>query len=191
MSGYLSIEKKNAPWTRPAVEAYAANAAVGILAGIAVTFAHTPLHLPGHKVVFWMAPVLATRLLTRSRAGASTGACSTAVTTFLLGGRLAGGAAMMPLVILAGAILDIAAANLDRRNAPIFRKILLLALAGAAGNLICFVKRLFDGTGGLFASSNPSDLLIAAIYYAFFGFIAAALGCGAAIGLKRAISRNI
>src|SRR5580700_5676750 len=103
--GYLSIERNRGPWSRAVSDGYLSAIAIGILAGIVVAFARTPIHLPGHKAILWMAPILATRLVTRSRAGASVGAFSTAITTLSLGGRIAGGIAMMPLVVLAGVVL--------------------------------------------------------------------------------------
>jgi len=148
--GSLSIERNRGPWSRAVAEGYLAVMAVGILAGIVTTFARTPIHMPGHKVILWMAPILATRLVTRTRAGTSFGTFSTATTALSLGGRIVGGIAMMSLVVLAGVVLDGAVQFGQRRNFTRWQQVLLLALAGAIGNLICFVKRLFDPTGAFF-----------------------------------------
>jgi hypothetical protein len=183
--GSLSIERNRDPWSRAVSDGYLAVIAVGIQAGIAVAFARTPIHLPGHKVIFWMAPILATRLLTRTRGGASVGAFSTAMTALSLGGRIAGGIAMMPLVVLAGAVLDGAIQFGRQRNFKLWQQVLLLALAGSIGNLICFVKRLFDPMGAFFSVGNLNNMLTAAASHAFFGFMAGLLG--AAVGFALSI----
>jgi hypothetical protein len=183
--GSLSIERKRYPWSRAAAEGYLAVVAVGILAGIAVAFARTPIHMPGHKAIFWMAPILAAGLVTRARAGASVGAFSTAVTTLSLGGRIAGGIAMMPLVVVAGVVLDGAVQFGERRKLKRWQQVLMLALAGAVGNLICFVKRLFDPMGAFFSVGNFNDMLIGAGSHALFGFLAGLLGATAGYALLR------
>src|ERR1700722_4560754 len=108
------IAKKLARSNRADLDRYLFIVAVGILSGIAVTYARTPMHLPGHKALWWMAPILATRLLTRRRAGGSGGAIAAAVSTILLGGRIAGGTAYTPLIILAGGVLDLAVRFIER-----------------------------------------------------------------------------
>jgi hypothetical protein len=183
--GSLSIERNRGPWSRAVAEGYLAVMAVGILAGIVTTFARTPIHMPGHKVILWMAPILATRLVTRTRAGTSFGTFSTATTALSLGGRIAGGIAMMPLVVLAGVVLDGAVQFGQRRNFTRWQQVLLLALAGAIGNLICFVKRLFDPTGAFFSVGNFNDMLTAAGSHALFGFLAGLLGATAGYALLR------
>jgi hypothetical protein len=177
--GYLSIERNRGPWSRAVSDGYLSAIAIGILAGIVVAFARTPIHLPGHKAILWMAPILATRLVTRSRAGASVGAFSTAITTLSLGGRIAGGIAMMPLVVLAGVVLDGAIRVGERHHFARWQLLLLLASAGAVGNLICFAKRVFDPMGAFFSVGNFNDMLIAASSHAFFGFLAGLLGAAA------------
>jgi hypothetical protein len=180
MPGSLSIGKNPTRWNSALPEQVLSCAAVGVLAGVAVTFAQTPLHWPGHKAVFWIAPILAARLATRSRAGATIGASTTALTTFALGGRLAGGVLLMPLVIIAGVLLDWAAQVGQHRQLSAWRLIPWLALAGTAANLICFLKRLFDPAVGVFLSSgNLLDLLSAAGSYAIFGFLAGLIGAAA------------
>jgi hypothetical protein len=182
--GLASIERKAARWNRAIADGYLSVAAVGILGGIALTFARTPVHLPGHKVIWWMAPVLASCLATRARFGASVGALTTAMTTFSLGGRLGGGVVMMPLVVLAGVVLDVAVRFGERRKLSIGRQILLLGAAGIVGNLICLVKRLADPMGAFFSAGNLGDLGIAAGSYSLFGFVAGLLGAGAGHGLR-------
>jgi len=137
--GSLSIERKLVPWSKAGSDGsdgYWAVAAVGVLAGIAVTYARTPIHLPGHKALWWMVPVLATRLATRTSGGAMAGALATALTTLCLGGRLAGGVALMPLLIAGGFVLDVAARISQQRHLSPLHRALLFALAGAIANSI-------------------------------------------------------
>jgi hypothetical protein len=181
--GSLSIENDRAHWSKAFSDGYPSVVAIGILSGIAAAFARTPIHLPGHKAIFWMAPVLATRLLTRTGAGASVGALTAALTALSLGGRIAGGIAMMPLVILAGFVLD-AGVQIGRRyKFGRWAQMILLASAGAIGNLICFVKRLSDPIGAFFSTGNLKDMLAAAGSHLLFGFLAGVLGAAAAFAL--------
>ena len=174
--GSLSTEKNRAPWNSALLDAYLSVIAVGILAGIVVAYARTPLHLPGHKAIFWIAPVLAMRLVTRAPAGASAGALATALTALSLGGRIAGGFVMAPLILLAGLILDLAVQLTERRNLTGWKWLLVLASAGLAGNLICFIKRLLDPLGAFFSTGNIDDLLLAGALHATFGLMAGLIG---------------
>ncbi len=183
--GSLSTEKNRALWNSAALDEYLAVVAVGILAGIAVAYARTPLHLPGHKALFWMAPVLAARLVTHARAGASAGALATALTTLSLGGRISGGFMMAPLIILAGLVLDMAVQFAEHRKLAGWKWLLVLASAGLAGNLICFIKRLLDPVGAFFSTGNIDDLLLAAGLHATFGFIAGLIGAAAGYALLK------
>jgi hypothetical protein len=176
--GYLSIEKKHALWNRAVSDGYLSVAAVGILSGIAVAYARTPIHLPGHKALWWIAPILSCRLITRTRAGASAGALAAALTAFSLGGRIGGGIAELPLVVLAGILLDLSVHAVERRNFSFWQRLLLLALAGVAANLLCFIKRLFDPIGATFSTGNLDDLLTAAGSYSIFGFLSGLIGAG-------------
>jgi hypothetical protein len=174
--GFPSIKRKAVPWSKTQLDGYLSVAAVGVLAGIVVAYARMPLHLPGHKALWWIPPVLAARLLTGRRAGATVGALATISTTLSLGGRLAGGVVAMPLVILAGAILDVAVAAVQKRPVERWRLLLVLCSAATAGNLVCFIKRLGEPIGPFFSTNNIEDLMRAAISYAVFGFLAGALG---------------
>jgi len=188
--GSLSIEKEPGRWSRSLSDGYLAVAAVGILSGIVVAYARTPMHLPGHKAIWWMTPVLAARLVTRTRAGASAGALATAMTTLLLGGRIAGGIVQFPLVILAGVVLDLGVQMGERHRSSLWRKVLLLVLAGLVANLICFVKRLADPIGAFFSTGNLDDMLIAGSLHAAFGCLAGLLGAGAGYALLRVRSAS-
>jgi len=188
--GSLSIERKLVPWSKAGSDGsdgYWAVAAVGVLAGIAVTYARTPIHLPGHKALWWMVPVLATRLATRTSGGAMAGALATALTTLCLGGRLAGGVALMPLLIAGGFVLDVAARISQQRHLSPLHRALLFALAGAIANSICFGKRVADPVGAFSSTMNVKDLLTAAGSHALFGLIAGLLGAGVGYTLARKI----
>jgi hypothetical protein len=182
--GYLWTEKKRDRWNKAVVDGYLSVAAVGVLSGVVVAYARTPIHLPGHKALWWMAPILAARLATRARAGASVGALAAALTTLSLGGRIAGGIVELPLVILAGIMLDLGVQFVERRDFQLWRRLLLLGLAGLVANGLCLVKRLFDPMGAFFSTGNMDDLLTAAGSYALFGFFAGLLGAGAGQALR-------
>jgi hypothetical protein len=185
MPGSLSTERNRAPWNSAVFDQYLSVVAVGILAGIVVACARTPLHLPGHKAIFWIAPVLAARLITRARAGASAGALATALTTLSLGGRIAGGFVMAPLIILAGLVLDMAVQFTERHKLAGWKWLLVLASAALAANLICFIKRLFDPMGAFFSAGNIDDLFLAGALHAAFGLIAGLIGAVAGRALLK------
>ncbi|HUB24352.1 MAG TPA: hypothetical protein VL992_02905 [Tepidisphaeraceae bacterium] len=186
--GSLSITEKSTRTSSALAESYLSCIAVGVLAGVAVAELQTPLHWPGHKVVFWMIPVLASRIAARARAGATAGASAAAATTFALGGRLAGGVWLMPLVILAGALLDLAAQWVDRRAGSVRWWMPIFGLAGLAGNLVCFIKRLFDFAPAAFdRSGNFQELLSVAGSYAVFGLVAGLLGAGIGYAIRNSL----
>ncbi len=181
--GFPWIEKNPARWSDALRGSHLATAAVGVLAGVGVACARTPIHLPGHKVVLWMVPVLAARIVTRTRAGAAIGASAAAITATGLGGRLAGGMALMLLIPLAGVVLDLGVRQVQRRSFPVRQTILTLGSAGLVGNLICFAKRFFDPTGQSFTGANAADVLVAAGSHALFGFVAGVAGAAAGLAL--------
>jgi hypothetical protein len=183
MLGSLSIERNRVHWSRSLSDGYLSVIAIGILTGIVVAYARTPMHWPGHKAILWMAPVLAARLVTRTGAGASVGSLATALTTLSIGGRIAGGIVMMPLIILAGVVLDMGVQFCERRKFSVWKCVLFLAFAALAGNLICFIKRLFDPMGAFFSAGNIEDLFIAGGLHALFGFLAGLLGATAGYAL--------
>jgi len=183
--GSASIEKNPGRWSSALLEGYLSVSAVGVLSGIVTAYARTPLHWPGHKAIFWMAPILAARLVTRASAGASVGALATAITTLFLGGRIAGGITLMPLIILAGVVLDLGVQLGERHRSSLGRRILLLVLAGLIANLICFVKRLAEPMGAFLSPGNLDDLLVAGSSHAIFGCISGLLGATAGFVLLK------
>lgn len=120
-------------------------------------------------------------MATRAKAGASISVLATIFTTLLLGGQLAGGALMMPLVAFAGITLDVAGHLAERRRFSVPSALVLWTMAAVAGNLICLIKRLFDPVGQMFSTGNIRDLLQSAASYALCGLIAGL--CGAICGL--------
>lgn len=179
--GFPSIRSEAGPWNRARIENYLAIGAVGVLAGIAVAYGRMPLHLPGHKALLWIVPVLACRLVSKQSVAASVGASATVITALLLGGRLAGGMTAMPLVIIAGILLDLFAANVERNQIVGWRSLVILTLAGCAANLLCCLKRVFEPSGGILSLGTALDLIQVISFYALFG--AAAGLIGGAIGL--------
>jgi hypothetical protein len=141
--------------------------------------------MPGHKALWWITPILLSRLMTRARAGASVASLAAATTTLSLGGRLGGGFASVPLILLAGASLDLAARITERREFSILRWLLFFALAGAAANLLCFAERFADPKTAVFARGNLADLFNAACSYALFGLLAALIGAVAGAALLK------
>jgi len=189
MPGSLLTGNEAGRWSRLAaaaqVRALVGCAAVGVIAGLLA--AHVRLHagLPGHKALFWMAPVLAARLLYGHPAGATAGACAAALTSLAFGGNLAGGALYVPLVALAGGLLDAAAAWAGRRTLPAWLLVAFFGAAGAAGNLLCAVKRM------LVPQRAPHELLGLAgplaqvLSYALFGLLAGLIGATVATSAAR------
>lgn len=165
---------------------------VGVLAGLLA--AHLKLHLrmPGHLALLWMTPIVAGRLLTRHPVGGSAGACAAAFTSLAFGGRLAGGPAWLPLVGVAGVVIDLAAAFIANHHLKIWLAVPIMGLAGVGGNLVCAIKRLLAAqyhSHLLLGLSGPAASIVS---YAIFGLLAgvtgailAALARGAWRGLER------
>jgi hypothetical protein len=168
--------KRRGAWSRANLDSYLIAASLGILAGMAVSFLNTPLHLPGHKVLFWMVPAVAHRFRSRSKGAATTTVTAAQAIALLLGGSLAGGALMAPLVILAGFVLDIVAHYIEQHWVPLRTALAFLALAGMSGNLLCFMKRLANPMGPFLSAANGLDLMKAAGSHVLFGALAAVLG---------------
>jgi hypothetical protein len=189
MPGFPSIEKNRVRWSSSVAGGYLAITAVGILAGVAVACTRMPIHLPGHKAILWMVPVLAARIMTRARAGALIGTMAAAVSALCLGGRLAGGLAFLPLLILAGAALDAGAECAQRRPFAAWQRLLILAAAGLVANIFCFAKRLFDPIGSPLSAANMKQLAQFAASHAVFGLLAGLLGAAAGYSLLSTADR--
>ncbi len=194
MPGYLLSENTATRWSSVARAArlhmLAVNLAFGVLAGVLAAHAKLHLGLPGHKALFWLAPVLAVRLLSRHTIGAMFGACAAAGTALSLGGSFAGGVVYLPLVIGAGGALDALAAFSERRRLPAWATILLLGMGGALANLLCALNRLLVPIRRehlLFGIGGPQATLLS---YALFGLLAGLAGAAIAVAAHAVLART-
>ena len=194
MPGYLWTESGAGRWSRLAEAAQlrtlAANAAVGVLAGILIAHVRLHLGLPGHKALLWMTPIVVARLLCRHPAGATAGASAAALTSIALGGHLAGGILFVPLVAVAGAVLDVCVGFARRVGLSPWALVPLLAAAGAGANVVCGIKRLLLPQWNyhvLLGLSGPWALLAA---YALCGLAAGLTGAVIGSSIGKACARR-
>jgi hypothetical protein len=154
--------------------------AVGTISGLLVAGLRLNLGLPGHKALLWMPAVIIARMLGRCRVGATAGAAGAAFTTFGLGGNLAGGPGGLPLVVVAGAFLDLVIGSLERGKVPAWLHVPIIGAAAMLANLICLTRRLFLPAGmGAHLLFDASGFWFRFCSYAFFG-LAAGLVAGIA-----------
>lgn len=145
---------------------------VGVIAGLFIALVRLHLGMPGHKAFFWMTPVLIARLRGGCKFGSTAGGLFAALTTYSLGANLAGGVIGMPMIMLAGIILDGTVNFIEKNKISGAAMILTLGLAGVVANLICLSKRMILPTG-----LNPhfifgvSGLWFNLFSYAFFGLL--------------------
>src|SRR3990172_944678 len=155
---------------------------VGVMAGLFLSFARPKLGMPGHKAFFWMTPVLIARLLGGCKVGATAGGFFAALTTYSVGANLAGGVAGMPMIVLAGIILDWTVNFIEKNRISGWGMILLLGIAGVLANLVCLAKRMILPSG-----LNPhsflglSGLWLRPFSYAVFGLLS---GIVASVGAQ-------
>ena len=130
------------------------------------------LGMPGHKAFFWMTPILIARLQWKCKIGAMAGSLFAALTAYSLGANLAGGVIGMPLVVIAGLILDWAVSFLEKNNVSGIKMVLAVGFFGAFANIICLAKRMILPTGitphFLFSISGFGFKICS---YAFFGLL--------------------
>lgn len=157
---------------------------VGILAGIAVSAVHAPLHLPGHKALFWLTPIIAARLLNRMRWGASVSTLTCGLTTLALGGNLAGGPVMMPVIACTGIALDFAINLLERANASRLKLFISLSLIGCMINLLCMAMRLLMPGGFQPSTGDSQSMWVFLSSHGLFGAIAGFMGTGISLLCK-------
>ena len=156
----------------------------GAVAGVLAAQIRLHLGLPGHKVLFWMVPILAARLLWRCPVGATMGATTAAGTSFALGGNLAGGFPYVALVVLAGGVLDAVVAFAHARRLSTASTVLLLTAGGMAANLLCLTKRVLTPVYNHLPILGIPGPLATFMSYALFGALAGLLG--ATLGLSAA-----
>ena len=163
------------------LRSWLANVAVGVLAGLAVTHLRFGLGLPGHKVLIWMTPIIIARLLAGHPIGATTGALSAGCVSLGLGGNFAGNILFLPLVGVAGIIIDSCIAFADRQRLSGWLLVPLMGLSGMVGGIICVAKRLsvpIVHTHVVFGLGGP---LGRAVSYALFGLAAGLVGATVAV----------
>lgn len=186
MRGSLLTKRKGDRWNSilksHQLRMLAVSVAVGVIAGLFIGTVRLGLGLPGHKSLFWMTPVIIARLLGRCKAGTTAGALSAAFTTLAAGGRLAGGIMGLPLIGLAGIVLDVVINSLEKREMPALLVIPIIGITAMLANLLCLVKRLLVPLGpGSHFVFGVSGFWFKLICYAFFGLtaglIAATLAC--------------
>ena len=142
--------------------------------------------MPGHKAFLWMTPLLIVRLRGGCKIGTTAGGLFAALTTYSLGANLAGGVTGLPMIVIAGAILDSTVHFLEKNKISGLPMLLALALAGLAANLVCLAKRII-----LPAGLNPhfifgvSDFWFRLLSYAFFGLISGIVAYIASVTVKR------
>ena len=162
---------------------------VGVIAGLFISHVRLHLGLPGHKVLFWMTPVLVARLLGRCRAGTTAGALAAAFTACSLGGHLGGGIIGLPLVGVAGVFLDTVIGWIEKRKINYgILMITLVGLSAMTANLIVFGKRMINSVGGnLTFLFGVTGIWYDLICYACFGLAAGLLAAStvSVIGAKR------
>jgi hypothetical protein len=173
MNGSPSIAVAAGRWNRSAIEKTLIIVSIGALAGVMLTFFRQPFHLPGHKVIWWMPAIIATRLRTHLRGGATIGTISALCSAGLLGGRMPGGDLILPMAAVSGVLLDWVADRLDRKNASLPYRLIWLSFAGLIGNLMCMPLRLLS-IGSHVAAGDAMSTIAS---FAIFGIIGGAIGC--------------
>lgn len=175
MRGYQLTVKKTNPNTLAHGQQFKMlllSMSVGVLAGVFISCFKLHLGLSGHKALFWMAPVLVARLKGGCKIGTSVGGLFTAMTTYSLGSNLAGGVIGMPLIVAAGALLDVAVNYIEKNKISGLRFWLILCSAGLAANIICLAKRMIIPEGisphHLFGEAGFWFKLVS---YSFFGLL--------------------
>jgi len=167
-----------------------ASVAVGVLAGLVAAQVRLHLGLPGHKALFWMAPVLVARLLGRHPLGATVGASAAACTALGLGENLAGGLLYLPLVALAGTVLDVAAGLAERRHLSARWLVPLLGASGLAANVLCAAKRLLTPLKNTHFVFGVEGAWATVLSYALFGLLAGVGGAALAVLARGARQRR-
>ena len=192
MLGSLSIVKKvnlHSIIQRHQFKMLLVSISVGIMSGLFIALVRLNLGMPGHKAFFWMTPVLIARLRGGCKIGTTAGGLFAALTTYSFGANLAGGVIGMPLIAVAGMILDWTVNHIEKNNISGWLLVLILGFAGIAANLVCLSKRMILPTG-----LDPHFILGVSGFwfrlcsYSFFGSLA---GIIAAISVKLKINKQL
>jgi hypothetical protein len=175
------------PWKR----VLAACAAAGVLAGVVAGQVRLGLGWPGHKVLFWLVPVLLARLAMRSPAGATAGALAAGFTASAVGGNMAGAAVHLPVVGAAGVVLDVAAGLVERRGLSAVWAVPMLGLAGMVANLVMLGKRLMAPLVHTHHLGGMPDLAVRLLAYAAAGMVGGLAAAGLAYAVRRVRRRPV
>ena len=194
MRGSLSIESARSLRSRlldgEALARLAVCGAVGVLAGLLAAHARLHVGLPGHRLLFWIIPVVAARLTFRSWAGATVGSLAAALVTMTGEVRVAAGLVQLPFVALAGIALDVAVRQAERRRLAARWSIPLVGLAGLGAGLVMCAERLaaplLQVHGLLGLSVIPARLLS----YGFFGLVSGLAGAALAHAISLCSGRS-
>ena len=129
-----------------------------------------------------MMPLLIARLRGGCKIGTTAGGLFAAVTAYSLGANLAGGALGMPLIGIAGMILDLAVNHIEQHNYSVPGKAVILGFGGILANLVCLSKRMIlpEGLGPHFILGF-SGFWFKIFSYAFFGLLS---GVASALSMK-------
>ena len=186
MPGYPLIGRELLPGSRSrlarTIRAFALSALVGAAAGALSAQVRLHLGLPGHKALLWVTPLVVARLTLGRGGEAIAAAVAAGQIALLAGGNLGGGAPLLPLLIVAGAVLDAACAVVQRCRLLWPATLALLGLAGAAANLLCSARRIGDAW---FAHTLSAGIIRVTSSYAFFGLSAGVLGAAIALWIER------
>ena len=188
MAGYPLSESAADRWRRLAatvgLRMLLANISVGVLVGIGIAHVRLGLGMPGHKVFLWMAPIVFARVLARHPVGAAAASVSAATVTLGLGGNFAGNLLLLPLVGVAGGIIDACIAFAERRGLPGYMTVALVGFGGMFGGMVCAVKRLLVPIVHTHVVFGLVGVPARLLSYAIFGLLAGLVGATAAVTLS-------
>ena len=108
-----------------------------------------------------------------------------ACASLAVGGHLAGGILFLPLVAVAGVVLDVAVAFADHRQLAAYWLVPLMGLAGMAANLVCCFKRLLVPLRAPHLVLGLSGGWACLVSYAVFGLLAGLTAAALAILARR------
>jgi LPXTG-motif cell wall-anchored protein len=166
-------------------QALLCNIAIGVFAGIAMSRVRLDLDLPGHKLLFWMIPLLITRIVAPHKMGMTAGASAAGLTSLALGGNFAGGLTLLPLITVSGAMIDGAIAYRKKLGLHAWTLVPILAVACGIAGLICAAKRLMSPSFNTHYIFGLTGIAARLVSYSIFGMISGLVGSVAGLILRR------